>query len=401
MFVPSKLQMSAMNRRCRATGCVVAKTTTALVIAAVALLPRMGASAQSPSSEPIDVLAIPRAVETFRRNNPAMVGLSIGLVKDGRRATFHFGVTDRRVGRAPDDRSIYPIGSITKTFTGALLAQASLDRRLGLDDDVRTYLDGNYPNLEVAERPIRLVDLITHRSGLPFNLPDVAENRPPFPTPVAADVQGRIARYDRESFLADLHDVALSATPGETFGYSNAGAVLLSLVLEKAYGVPYEELIRRTITGPLGMPDTVIALNDEQRVRRATGHSPSGEVTADGLGLMLGAGALKSTVLDLLTYATWQIDESHPAVRLSHQPVFGSGNFSVGLNWQMMRASGYRRIWQEGIVPGYMAVCVVVPELKIGLVVLANQEDREASTALNALTRDILTAIEPRSAPLF
>ena len=358
---------------------------------------RTEARAPNSQSQIIDV-----AIDAFRRANPRAATVSIGVVQEGRTSTHHSGTAGTPASGIPDADSIYPIASITKTFTGTLLAQAVIDRKVTLEDDVRKYLPGSYPNLEFEGRPIQLAHLVNHVSGLPFNLPDIAENRPPFPKPVAPAVRDRLAKYDRPAFFADLRQVTLVSAPGSVPPkYSNAGAVLLSLVLERIHDRPFNDIVSRQIAVPLGMRDTTISLSPGQRSRVLTGHSPEGRVEAGEEGLLLGAGALKSTTRDLLKYVQWQIDESDPAVKLSHVPTFTAGNYSMGLNWQTVQAGNYRRIWQEGTIPGFSCVAVAFPELKLGLIVLTNQEDPESSAALSQLVRQIASGLEPRSTPLF
>jgi len=79
------------------------------------------------------------------------VGLSVGIIKDGRSWTFNFGEVEKGGKKSPTEHTIYELASITKTFTGVLLAQASAEGKVKLDDDVRKYLDGNYPNLEFED----------------------------------------------------------------------------------------------------------------------------------------------------------------------------------------------------------------------------------------------------------
>ena len=109
------------------------------------------------------------------------------------------------------------------------------------------------------------------------------------------------------------------------------------------------------------------------------------------------AGAMKSSVHDMLKYVAWQVADRDPAVRLSHQPVFTSGNYSAGLNWQMLSESGKRVIWQSGDLEGFHAYCVVEPERKLGLVVLFNQADRETNGAHGAMVNEILKGLDPEA----
>jgi D-alanyl-D-alanine-carboxypeptidase/D-alanyl-D-alanine-endopeptidase len=133
-----------------------------------------------------DVAAIvSRSAENFFKSAPQAVGLSIGILKGGKAYTYNFGTLKKGKKRPPSTDTLYPIASITKTFTGTILAQAVIEKKVRFDDDVRKYLDGDYPNLEFHGHAIELGQLVNHNSGLPFNLPDIPENRPPFTVPVS------------------------------------------------------------------------------------------------------------------------------------------------------------------------------------------------------------------------
>lgn len=340
------------------------------------------------------------AAGEFLKNDPQAMGVSIGVLKDGSSYTYNYGSKDKGGRIPPAADSLYPIASITKTFTGILLAQSATEKRLSLKDDVRQYLAESYPNLEYQGHPILVEQLVNHLSDLPFNLPDIPENRPPFP-PVSSAARQQISNYTRANFLADLHKVKLERVPGEKFSYSNAAAVLASLILERMYGKPYEEIVEEKIATPLHMTDTTISPSSSQQQRLMKGYGEKGNEIPYGLELALGAGGLKSTVADLLKYAQWQMDETDPAVKISHQPTFSYNNYSVGLNWQMVNAGGYRRIWQEGDRPGFASICMVIPDLKIGIVVLANEEDQNSSHALTLMANRIVKELDARSSPLF
>lgn len=324
-------------------------------------------STDSTSSRPVPGTRIKDIVDSaaaeFLKNDPQAAGVSIGVLKDGLSYTYNYGSKNKGGRELPAANSLYPIASVTKTFTGILLAQAAMEKRLSLKDDVRHYLAEPYPNLEYQGHPILVEQLVNHLSGLPFNLPDIPENRPPFP-PVPPGVQQQITNYTRANFLADLHKVKLERVPGEKFSYSNTAAVLASLMLEKMYGKPYEEIVKEKIATRLQMTDTTISVSSSQQQRLMNGYNEKGDEIPYGVELALGAGGLKSTVADLLRYAQWQMDETDLAVKISHQPTFSYNNYSIGLNWQMVNAGGYRRIWQEGDRPGFASICMVIPELK-------------------------------------
>lgn len=346
-------------------------------------------------------VAVTRSADKFFHDAPQAAALSIGVCKDGESWTYNFGSLHPGKHDKPSSDTLYPIASITKTFTGTLLAQAVLEGKLHFTDDVREYLTGAYPNLEYNGQTIQLQFLVNHVSGLPFNLPDIPGNRPPFTPPMSAKTKESLNHYTRSDFLRDLHTVKLTGVPGQKFSYSNTGAVLLSLVLERVYGESYEKLVRQKIAAPLGMKDTAISLSRSRRLRLAPGYDQNGPIDYHP-GLALGAGGLTLTVSDLLKYAAWEVSEDDPAVKLSHEPRLRlMPEYSLGLNWQIIRKGTGIRIWQEGGVPGFLSFCVVFPQLHMAIVVLSNAQDPVSSRAFDAVARSIAEAIDPRSSALF
>jgi CubicO group peptidase (beta-lactamase class C family) len=342
---------------------------------------------------------IARLAKSFLAANPQCPGIALGYTKGGNNHSGGFGHVTLGGSRGPDAATIYPIASISKTFAGVLLAQASLEGKLGLDDDVRGYLDGDYPNLAFAGEPIRLWQLLNHNSGLPFSLPDLPSTRPPFPAP-DAEAKVRIASYTRANFLRDLHEVKLTAKPGAVFSYSNAAATLLSFILERVHRAPFDRLIQQEICRPLGMRETGILLRPALAGRLAPGYDEAGKIAPPIDDRLLGAGAIKSSVRDMLAYARWHMEESDAAVRLSHAPHPIDGNYSIGLNWQMMSGPEGRCIWQEGSLPGYSSMCVVLPESRAAFVAFINKLDRPTNQAFGAFTRQALALIAPGATKL-
>jgi serine-type D-Ala-D-Ala carboxypeptidase/endopeptidase len=367
-------------------------TVSAVAFAAIGDAAEPGAPADPPRQRGV-AEAVRSSVESAARAfvaDPRAAGLSLGVLRDGKAFTYHFGHLERGKTPPPDDRTIYQIASITKTFTGTLLAQAAVEKKVRLDADVRGYMSGSYPGLEFQGHPIVLYQLVNHRTGLPFVLPDVPPER-------ANEV---LRGQTKAAFFEQLRHVTLDAAPGETFRYSNAGAQLAGYILEGIYGVSYEDLLRHKITQPLGMADTVITLGPTQRARLAKGYDGEGRLAPGIPDELQAAGALKSTVADMLIYARWHLAERDPAVILTHQPTLTEGNYSAGLNWQMLRAHGRRLIWQEGHVPGFLSYCVVIPELDLGVILLANAEDRTSSARAASMLNEILRVLDPRAPAL-
>jgi CubicO group peptidase (beta-lactamase class C family) len=330
------------------------------------------------------------------------VGISVGILQRGRSRCYHAGSVSKLRRQAADNRTLYPIASLTKTFTGLLLAQAQRDGKLRLDDDIRAYLDGAYPNLAFDGQPIRIYHLLNHRSGLPRTLPDLPGTDPGLVSdvPYAARMHAIFAGRTPADFYRDLHEVRLTAAPGAHFQYSNAAAQLAGDILERVYGRSYAALVEARITTPLGMTDTVFAPGAGQRARLATGYDDTGAPQPEVPETFLPAGGLRSTLADMLAYAAFQLAEQDPAVVLSHQPTFRDGDFTIGLNWQILTRGGRRVIFQDGSVPGFASLLVLQPASRIAVVLLANEIDRDTARRMAALADGIAHGLDANALAL-
>jgi len=328
-------------------------------------------------------------------NDTSRVGVSVGVYYNGKIFTYNYGSTEKEKSIKPSKNTIYEIGSITKTFTGTLLAQAVADKKMKLDDDIRKFLDSNYPNLAYNGHPIKLFQLINHTSGLPFLLPDRKDIFQHSQDSISYFVTAIQSHYTKEQFLKDLYDVKLDTLPGVKFSYSNAGAQLLSFILEKVYRMSYENLIKRYITIPEKMPNTKLNYSKNEMEKFAKGYNGKGILMPYNPSMIGAAGKINSTVPDMLHYIKFHLNESNPVIKLSHATTFGDINsFAIGLNWQMNKTSdGYRRIWQSGGSFGFASYCVVYPELNIGIVLLSNEADQTAQGGLEAAAKKIFEGI--------
>lgn len=306
-----------------------------------------------------------RAVDAAARNyfrDPHAVGLSIGVIRDGRKYAYHYGQISKDGGALPTSATLYEIGSVTKTMTATLLAQAVIDQRVGLDDDVRKYLGQGYPNLECGGRPISLRDLANHTSRLPMLPDDVGSQARANPlTPESG--------YDDAMFDAALRRVRLDGRPGEKFAYSNWGAALLGRLLERAYGETYGALLARHITGPLRMTSTTYKPTERRRDRAAVGHFANGKVAPyHDSGAFGPAGDVLSDLDDMLSYLEAQLSEELAAIALTHQP----GPNGMGLGWGVRTRDGRREIQHNGSSNGFTSHVSGFLDSRSGCVILTN-----------------------------
>jgi CubicO group peptidase (beta-lactamase class C family) len=294
-------------------------------------------------------------------------GVSIGIVEHGVRHVFSYGAAK------PD--SIFEIGSITKTFTGLILSQMVEQGKVRFDEPVRELLPAGTVAKPAGDE-ITLLDLATQHSGLP-PMPD---NFKP------SDLSDPYADYrpaNLYEFLAK-QGVAKPATTG--FVYSNLGFGLLGQALSVRAGVPYPALLKEEVVDPLCLKDTTVAMTPEQQARFIPGHSgdhrPAHAWDFDGLA---GAGAIRSTADDMLTYLEANL---HPeAVKPSGKSPAAStlsaaltqqhqlradamqGN-RIALAWFYEAESG--NYWHNGATGGYSAFAFFNPQRDCAAVVLLN-----------------------------
>lgn len=295
-------------------------------------------------------------------------GIVLGIIEaDGSMRVLHYGSAGPDT-RPLGPRSLFEIGSITKTFTGILLGDAVARGEVALEDPVSKHLPEGVTVPSWGDRRITLLDLATHRSGLP-RMPDNFE---------PADPGNPYADYTAGDIYEFLSSHELRRAPGEEAEYSNFGMGLLGHVLERVSGMGYEGLVRERILAPLGMEMTGITLAGEPAEWLTKGHDQTGAVVSYwDVMTLAGAGGLRSNVLEMLAYVRANIDPPDSplgqAIRLAHAPRSRFGERSaIGLGWQIAEL-GDRRLWHHsGGTAGFSASIGLDPNLAVGYVRLAN-----------------------------
>ena len=296
------------------------------------------------------------------------VGIAVGLLEaDGTTRTFTAGSAGMDV--APlSATTLFEIGSITKVFTGILLADMARRGEVALDAPVQDYLPAGVTMPTGAGEPITLEDLATHRSGLP-RLPN---NMAP------ADMGDPYVDYDEERLYAFLSSYTLPREVGAQVEYSNLGAGLLGHVLALRLGTTYEDAVKERILDPLGMAHSGITLTPAMAEAMARGHDPGGdEVPFWNVGTLAGAGGLRSDVADMLRFLAAQVGEPRSdleaAMREAHRPRVAMGpGMEVGLHWITRTVGDGRIVWHNGGTGGFRTFAGFDPEAGTGVVVLTN-----------------------------
>ena len=358
---------------------------TALIIAV--LLP-MSSLVQA---EAIDIDTIKAALQTRVTHGDA-VGVAVGIIDNGQKYILSAGQVSRPDGDAPNEHSLFGIGSVTKTFTGILLADMVLKGEVKLNDPAVMYLPEGVTLPTRDGKHITLLNLATHTSALP-SMPD---NFSP------ADMTNPYVDYTVQQMYDFLSSYTLPYAIGETTTYSNLGTGLLGHIMALKAGMSYEDLVTQRILKPLGMNDTSIAMTAAQKDRFTTGHGPAGEATPHwDLPTLAGAGALRSSTHDMMLYLAANMGKIKssisPAIELSHkvQHQFGpkESGMQIGLHWITATKPEKSVTWHNGGTGGFRTFTGFDTENKRGVIVLSNSQDNSDAIGWGILNDDVASMV--------
>jgi D-alanyl-D-alanine-carboxypeptidase/D-alanyl-D-alanine-endopeptidase len=333
-------------------------------------------------------------------------GLVIGAIRNGETAVAGFGKMGAPADKPPDGKTLLRIGSITKAFTGQVLASLVSDGLVRFTDPLQKRLgwDAKIPQKDGKE--IRLIDLATHSSGLPREIeraPGPADN--PFQT------------ITKEALIRNLQGDPLLFAPGTGVLYSNFAFDLLAQALANAAGKSYEDVLRERVLDPTGLTSTVFTPNAEQRTRLMQGHDFDGKPLPDApsVAMIAGAGGLYSTADDMLRWLAWHLDRFSTAGAemrfLDHaaylprdglNPVLGldeSGHMdAMGLGWVVMMPRGTRPLilQKAGGLQGIFSYTAFAPTRGVGVFIAIKQFNLGAALKMAEVVNEFVATLAPR-----
>jgi CubicO group peptidase (beta-lactamase class C family) len=352
----------------------------AVVLTAKVLSPALAADPKS---------VVEEAVKPFLENKPYL-GMAVGVVTPEGRHAYYFG-TVKLDGqeRPPDAATMFALGSLTKAYTGVLLAELVRDGKVKLDDPAQKHMPPELILPKRGDKPITILDLATHYSGIPVQ-------------PSCLDFRGNpYASLTMPMIAKDLAAVELERDSGSGFAYSNYGMGLLGHALATAAGAKsFDDALNARVCGPLGLKDTRVRLTDAQRARLAPGFTRTGKPAEHWILAMLeSCGGLFSTVVDQNQFmaANLGLVETPlaPALKESHKPQreASSPKHHVGLAWHIVPLrpeSKHSVVWHNGGTSAARCYLGIVPDAKIGVVVLTN-----SAASVDSLSREMLQKLVP------
>lgn len=340
----------------------------ALLLAGISSLP---VRADIPD-DPVAFAAFADKVLFAKLADRPVAGAVLIAVKDGQ--VFHaraFGMADLEARIPVDpDHTMFPLASITKTFTATAVAQLMVEGKLGLDDPVQQHL--SFPLRRGPGRAVTLRDLLTHASGMPDRM-------------IGSSAWDADSLLPLKAYLSGRQPVPL-LPPGQVHSYSNFGTALVSGVLEQVTGRTHAILLRDRILSPLGMDNSRInlpgadpAADPAAMPARTYEPGPDGRLHPAPVeySLNIGAAGMQASAADMARYMAAYLDGAAgrdtllmPAAGFAELLRRQGGNpdigTSLGLIWQRQMAGGTLVVGHSGGQRGLSADLRLFPEKGFG-----------------------------------
>lgn len=303
------------------------------------------------------------------------VGSMTAVVIDGGQVLWskHFGWIDKEKKNSTSSKSIYLIGSISKSVTGVALAKLVEQNVLKLDDPIEKYLPEikQLKNLPPDSSPITFRQLATHTAGL--------AREPELPEAAV----GPIEEWENK-VLAAIATTSLISRPGEKYSYSNIGYGILGLAMSRATAKPFDQLIQEMVFIPLQMSSSGFVLSPDMEKNLAVSYAGTRDYHL-GRGYKYPNGGVYATLEDMVNFTKTQLHthfEDYLSDSLwkevqSFQVVTHESNdekYGYGLGVSVWTDKNQRKwVYHNGIVaPGYSAAMYCDLSSKMGIVILRN-----------------------------
>lgn len=338
-----------------------------------------------------------RLDERIRRlmEHPAMVGLAVGVVEDGR-IRFVKGYGETGNGDAVSTGTVFRWASLSKGVAADMVTLLAAERRLSLGDPAARYaaslrLPGG------TENSVTVADILSHQTGLFAHAQD------------AKLEDGMDPRFLRGE-LATLHDIC---APGTCHAYQNVAYDAASEIVERVTGAPYARVVHERLFAPLGMVGASVGRAGlETAPSWARGHvggKGSAPIeTSDSYYRVPAAGGVNGSIEDLAIWMLAQMGEA-PAVlpptvlgavqspraatpgetRRRRLYVERTPTSAYGLGWRVFEYAGNRVVGHHGGVRGYRSMILFDPRRRSGVVALWNS----ATNAPNGLEYEVMDMI--------
>lgn len=316
------------------------------------------------------------------------IGLSVAVINGDQTIFYNYGETKRGSKITPTENSLYEIGSISKTFTAAMVTQLLLEKGITVHTAVSTLLPATFSQISYKEREITVEDLLNHTSGLP-NFPADYLNYSHFSNPVG--------NYDKQKLTEYWNQIILTRAPGTVYEYSNLGYAILQLIITEQTGLSFANVMQKNIFQPLEMYASAMELNEISNAD----DKKMGAYLSDGRkgfywrwNQWQSSGGIYSSLKDMEKYARAHIhfynrdNRLEEVFRINRTLTFKhSETNGIGRAWNTTTNNGHEIISHNGTTGGFYSLIIIEPLEEKALIILSNNSGLPASddTTTNTL----------------
>ena len=337
--------------------------------------------------------AMDSVADSFLKKSGAN-SVSIAIVKNKKTYKKHYGELDKGKRNKATNQTLFEIGSTTKVFTGTLMANAVLENKIGLEEDIRKYLNEDFSNLEFEGKPIKIKDLLVHRTGIQTPFPVTQQIRDKYPAERFLYYKNRLDKaYTKELFLADLRKVKVDSLPGTGYKYGALAPELCAYILENVYTKSYNVQLNEVIFKKVGMKSTKLNIKNNEIL--ANGYNAKGDIAEPLTISIWGASKfLKSTIDDLSKYIKFELNTNNKIVIESQRKIYS--NIDMGYFWDTITdENGNTNYIKDGGSNGTSNIIKISPKYNLGILIITNQNDRNTGENIeNALNKLEITLKE-------
>lgn len=307
-------------------------------------------------------------------------GIVVGVIDASGARVIAYGQPERGSRQTLDGDSIFEIGSLTKLLTDALMVEMSARGEAAMTDPVAKYLPATVKRQALNGKEITLLHLASHTSGLPREPDNLLQS----------DCIADDRAYSIDRLYTFLNGFEFQRGIGSRTEYSNLGVSILGHALALRAGMDYDDLLRRRVTGPLGMSATGVSLASNLENRIAKGHSSEGVPMPSRINAWLpGAGGLHSSVNDLLKFLAANLDLSPTPLNAllvtMQQPIHNASYYLPCIGWNVDRSFDRELYWRTGGTLGYSSFLGFDKQSKRGVVILSNSRNEVDDIGMHLL----------------
>lgn len=349
-------------------------------------------------------LPIKADTDTFQRidayigslvDSAGIPGISIAIT-NGQEVAYSksFGVANLHTGEKLTNSHFFHIASVSKTFTATAVMQLVEKGKIDINEPLINYLP-YFKMKDPRYRNITIKQMLNHTSGIP-DVTDYEWEK------VESDA-GALERYTRS-----LADSILLSDPGSTYYYSNIAFDVLGDLVAKVSGMSFEKYEKDYILGPLGMNESSFYFPEMKRNLQTSPHTGNPQVLSDVYPYNRKHAPSSTLTSNIVELSHWVIANMYEGKYKNTQIISPSTfrtmtiptvtvdpgqELSMGLCWFIYPYRGYKNYVHEGGDIGYRSILSLLPERKLGIVILSNSDNIDVQQAYFHIV-DILLATQ-------